>query len=131
MPANAVDLELMGVLETTMVTRERRPPRDLVRRARQAPRDGYFLGGTSQLVGVVDVGMARMLHVYPLPARRERADGVVEVIEYVPPRQPAAPPTIDHGRRIRGELREAVATRHRTASRCRPGSRPGRTRCST
>ena len=92
-PANAVDLELMGVLETTMVTRERRPPRDLVRRARQAPRDGYFLGGTSQLVGVVDVGMARMLHVYPLPARRERADGVVEVIEYVPPAQPAAPPT--------------------------------------
>ena len=37
-PANAVDLELMGVLETTLVTRERRPPRDLVRRARQAPK---------------------------------------------------------------------------------------------
>ncbi|WP_344803853.1 DUF4011 domain-containing protein [Microlunatus ginsengisoli] len=91
-PANAVDLELMGVLETTMVTRERRPPRDLVRRARQAPRDHYFLGGTSELLGVVDIGMARMLHVYPLPARRERADGVVEVIEYVPPAQPSTPP---------------------------------------
>ena len=83
-PANAVDLELMGVLETTLVTRERRPPRDLVRRARQAPRDAYFLGGAAELLGVVDVGMARMLRVYPLPARRERADGVVEVIEYVP-----------------------------------------------
>ncbi len=87
-PANAVDLELMGVLETTLVTRERRPPRDLVRRARQAPRDAYFLGGAADLLGVVDVGMARMLRVYPLPARRERADGVVEVIEYVPPTQP-------------------------------------------
>ena len=83
-PANAVDLELMGVLETTLVTRERRPPRDLVRRARQAPRDAYFLGGAAELLGVVDIGMARMLRVYPLPARRERADGVVEVIEYVP-----------------------------------------------
>ena len=89
-PANAVDLELMGVLETTLVTRERRPPRDLVRRARQAPRDAYFLGGAAELLGVVDIGMARMLRVYPLPARRERADGVVEVIEYVPAPQPPA-----------------------------------------
>lgn len=87
-PANAVDLELMGVLETTLVTRERRPPRDLVRRARQAPKDGYFLGGSADLLGVVDVGMARMLHVYPLPAQQRRPDGVVEVVEYVP----AAPP---------------------------------------
>ncbi len=92
-PANSVDLELMGVVETTMVTRERQPPRDLVRRARQAPRDGFFTGGTGDLVGVVDVGMARMLHVYPLPARRERSDGVVEVIEYVPPSQPATAPS--------------------------------------
>ncbi|HEY5981419.1 MAG TPA: DUF4011 domain-containing protein, partial [Microlunatus sp.] len=91
-PANAVDLELMGVLETTLVTRERRPPRDLVRRARQAPRDAYFLGGTAELLGVVDVGMARMLRVYPLPARRERTDGVVEVVEYVPPAPPSASP---------------------------------------
>ncbi|HEU4546829.1 MAG TPA: DUF4011 domain-containing protein, partial [Microlunatus sp.] len=96
-PANAVDLELMGVLETTLVTRERRPPRDLVRRARQAPRDAYFLGGTAELLGVVDVGMARMLRVYPLPARRERADGVVEVIEYVPPAQPTPPASAGGG----------------------------------
>ncbi len=89
-PANAVDLNLMGVLETTMVTRERRPPRDLVRRARQAPKDEFFLGGAAQLLGVVDVAMARMLQVYPLPARRTRADGVVEVIEYVAPNAPAA-----------------------------------------
>ena len=91
-PANAVDLNLMSVLETTMVTRERRPPRDLVRRAGQSPKDAYFLGGAAQLLGVVDVAMARMLQVYPLPARRVRSDGVVEVIEYAPPRlSPAAP----------------------------------------
>ncbi len=110
-PANAVDLELMGVLETTMVTRERRPPRDLVRRARQAPRDSYFLGGTADLVGVVDIGMARMLHVYPLPARRERVDGVVEIIEYVPPSQPAAPPSVATG------AQEQALTSQRTVAK--------------
>ena len=83
--ANAVDLGLMGVVETTMVTRERRPPKDLFRRASQAPKDGYFLGGSSELVGVVDVGMARLMRVLPVPARRVRADGVVELVEYTPP----------------------------------------------
>ena len=111
-PANAVDLELMGVLETTLVTRERRPPRDLVRRARQAPRDAYFLGGTAELLGVVDIGMARMLRVYPLPARRERPDGAVEVVEYVPavevaippgPSAPAGSPTASRSARSPGE----------------------------
>ncbi|HET9944187.1 MAG TPA: DUF4011 domain-containing protein, partial [Actinomycetes bacterium] len=82
--ANAVDLGLMGVVETTMVTRERRPPKDLFRRASQAPKDGYFLGGASELVGVVDVGMARLMRVLPVPARRVRADGAVEVVEYTP-----------------------------------------------
>ncbi len=82
--ANAVDLRLMGVVETTMVTRERRPPKDLFRRAAQAPLDGYFLGGSSDLLGVVDVGMARLMRVLPLPARRVRGDGVVEVVEYQP-----------------------------------------------
>ncbi len=90
--ANAVDLGLLGVVETTMVTRERRPPRDLFRRASQAPRDAYFLGGSSELVGVVDVGMARMMRVLPLPARRVRADGVVEVVEYRPPAPAGADP---------------------------------------
>ncbi|MEO9151467.1 MAG: DUF4011 domain-containing protein, partial [Lapillicoccus sp.] len=83
--ANAVDLERMGVVETTMVTRERRPPKDLFRRASQAPRDTYFLGRTSELVGVVDIGMARLQRILPVPARRVRDDGVVEVVEYHPP----------------------------------------------
>ncbi|MEO7236528.1 MAG: DUF4011 domain-containing protein, partial [Lapillicoccus sp.] len=82
--ANAVDLRFMGVVETTMVTRERRPPKDLFRRAAQAPLDGYFLGGSSDLLGVVDVGMARLMRVLPLPARRVSADGVVEIVEYQP-----------------------------------------------
>ena len=84
--ANAVDLTLMGVVESTLLTRERRPPKDVFRRARQAPLDGYFLGGTSELVGTVDLAMARMLNVLPVPARHVRADGVVEVVEYRPTR---------------------------------------------
>ncbi|GAA1899540.1 DUF3320 domain-containing protein [Lapillicoccus jejuensis] len=90
--ANAVDLRRMGVLETTLLTRERKPPRDLFRRATQAPRDAYFTGGSSDLVGVVDVGMARLLRLLPVPARQVRADGVVEVVEYIPPDPYAAPP---------------------------------------
>ncbi|WP_295696391.1 DUF3320 domain-containing protein [Lapillicoccus sp.] len=83
--ANAVDLERMGVVETTMVTRERRPPKDLFRRASQAPRDTYFQGRTGELVGVVDVGTARLTRILPVPARRVRDDGVVEIVEYHPP----------------------------------------------
>ena len=41
----------MGVVETTMVTRKRRPPKDLFRRAGQAPKDGYFVGGSSSWSG--------------------------------------------------------------------------------
>ena len=125
--ANAVDLGLMGVVETTMVTRERRPPRDLFRRASQAPKDGYFLGGTAELVGVVDVGMARLMRVLPVPARRVRADGVVELVEYTP-----ADPLGRGGRR-----RPAYRSRRPDPTHARgdpthhPGSRRGRTRCST
>jgi len=90
--ANAVDLGLLGVVETTMVTRDRRPPRDLFRRATQAPLDAYFLGGSSELLGVVDVGTARMMRVLPLPARRVRPDGVVEVVEYHPATQEVSGP---------------------------------------
>ena len=82
--SNAVDLRRMGVVETTMVTRERRPPKDLFRRATQAPLDSFFLQRGSDLVGVVDIGMARLLRILPVPARRVRDDGVVEVVEYVP-----------------------------------------------
>ncbi len=80
--ANAVDLKAMGVLETTLLTRERRPPKDLFRRAAQAPLDGYFRGGTADLVGVVDVAMTRMMRVRPMPVSRLRADGVTEIVEY-------------------------------------------------
>ncbi|HYY09339.1 MAG TPA: DUF4011 domain-containing protein, partial [Kineosporiaceae bacterium] len=88
---NAVDLGLMGVLETTLLTRERRPPKDLFRRATQAPLDRYFRGGTAELLGVVDVAMARMLRVMPLPARHLRSDGVTEIVEYRPPAVESAP----------------------------------------
>lgn len=82
---NAVGLGLMGVVETTMLTQERHPPRDLFRRASQAPLDTYLHGDPAALVGVVDVYLARLMRVFPMPARRTREDGVVEVIEYRPP----------------------------------------------
>jgi len=91
---NAVGLGLMGVVETTMLTQERRPPRDLFRRAAQAPLDSYLAGDPAALVGVVDVHLARLMRVYPVPARRERADGVVEVVEYRPAAEVAA---LDNG----------------------------------
>ena len=85
---NAVGLGLMGVVETTMLTQERRPPSDLFRRASQAPRDTYLHGDPAALIGVVDVYLARLMRVFPMPARRIREDGVVEVIEYRPPTAP-------------------------------------------
>ncbi len=82
---NAVDLELLGVLEATALTRERRPPSDLFRRACQLPKDSYFRGNVADLVGVVDIAQSRLVGTLPLPARRLRADGVVEVVDYQPP----------------------------------------------
>ncbi len=83
--ANAVDLDLMGVVETTMITRERRPPKDLFERAGNAVRDHWFTGRSHELIAVVDVAMARMLRIHPLPSRRVREDGVVEIVEWSPP----------------------------------------------
>ncbi|MFV0458486.1 MAG: DUF4011 domain-containing protein [Actinomycetales bacterium] len=85
---NAVDLELVGVLETTLLTRERRPPRAVFRRATQHPLDTYLRTGAADLIAVVDVAMTRTLGLLPLPARHTRRDGVVEVVEYHPPALP-------------------------------------------
>ncbi|MGD7705172.1 DUF4011 domain-containing protein [Microlunatus sp. Y2014] len=90
---NAVDLGLVGVVETTFVTAERTPDRDVARRARQAPIDTWLRGRSSDLVGVVDVAEARLMKVLPVPARQVRPDGVVEVVEYRPAEPaPAAAP---------------------------------------
>ncbi|MDQ2782485.1 MAG: DUF4011 domain-containing protein, partial [Actinomycetota bacterium] len=100
--ANAVDLRRMGVLETVLATqltrqlatRQHRPSRDLFRRATQSPRDTYFLRGSDELLGVVDIEMARLMRILPMPARRVRDDGVVELVEYQPagPRQDPVTP---------------------------------------
>lgn len=79
---NAVDLTLIGVIETTLLTRERRPARQAVANARRAPLDHYFQVATAELVGVVDVAMCRTVGVLPMPVRQQRADGVVEIVEY-------------------------------------------------
>ncbi|MFZ1288345.1 MAG: DUF4011 domain-containing protein, partial [Candidatus Phosphoribacter sp.] len=117
---NAVGLGLMGVLETTMLTRERHPPRDLFRRITQAPKDAYFVGDPGALVGVVDVHMARLMRVLPVAARRVRDDGVVEVVEYRPPAD-APPPALGmppHG--IRGPEHSSLTTAAAPAAPDRP-----------
>ena len=62
---NAVDLELLGVLEATALTRERRPPSDIFRRACQLPKDAYFRGNVADLVGVVDIAQSRLFGTLP------------------------------------------------------------------
>ena len=82
---NAVDLDLMGVCETTLLTREKRAPKDVFRRSQQVLKDSYFTTSTQELVAVVDVAQSRLMGVLPVPARRQRPDGVVEVVEYQAP----------------------------------------------
>lgn len=79
---NAVDLALMGVIESTHVTAEHRRVTDVARRARQSPVESWLRNRSEDLTGVVDVAEARLMGVLPLPARRTRDDGVVEIIEY-------------------------------------------------
>ena len=54
--ANAVDLGLMGVVETTMVTRERRPAEGPVPPSRPGAQGRVLRRRLVELVGVVDVG---------------------------------------------------------------------------
>ncbi len=90
---NAVDLGLMGVVESTYVTAEHTPVRDVARRARQAPVDSWLRNRAADLLGVVDVAEARLMGVLPLPARRTRPDGVVEIVEYRAAERAGSPDT--------------------------------------
>ncbi len=121
---NAVDLELLGVLEATALTRERRPPNDLFRRACQLPKDAYFRGNVADLVG-------RRGH-RPVAPRRHAAAAGATAARGRRRRDRRLPAAVDHAR---GRL--ARQGRHRDAARrLRPlrhhlGSGRGSTRCWT
>ncbi|NQX25924.1 DUF4011 domain-containing protein [Microbacteriaceae bacterium VKM Ac-2854] len=78
---NYVDLELIRVLETTMLTDESEHE---LAELQRAPREKYLRGDLAQVVGVTDVYQARRSRILPLPARTVAPDGSVTVVEYTP-----------------------------------------------
>ncbi|SDE70214.1 Part of AAA domain-containing protein [Blastococcus fimeti] len=78
---NLVDLGLIGLIETTMLTGgEEVIAADLHRR----PYTRWLTGDLDQVLGVVDIHRARQDSILPLPARTRDADGTVHVVEYRP-----------------------------------------------
>jgi hypothetical protein len=92
---NLVDLGLIGLVETTVLTSTGEPGADLHRPAYA----GWLTGELDRILGVTDVHRARRDGILPLPARARDASGVLQVVEYrpaehsAPPRPQSAPPT--------------------------------------
>ena len=112
---NLVDLGLIGLVETTLLTSMGEPGADLHRPAYTA----WLTGELDRILGVTDVHRARKDGIFPLPARARDEDGVLQVVEYRPraQRATAIEPGAD-GARAAGPRR-------------RRGCSSGRTRCST
>ncbi|WP_138758541.1 DUF3320 domain-containing protein [Modestobacter altitudinis] len=79
---NLVDLGLVRLVETTMLT-TRAEPADFDELHRP-PYATWLTGELDRVIGVVDVYRARRDGVLPLPARTRDADGTVQVVEYRP-----------------------------------------------
>src|SRR5687768_12344838 len=77
---NLVDLGLIGLVETTLLTSMGEPGADLHRPVYT----GWLTGGLDHLLGVTDVHRARKDGIFPLPARARDEDGVLQVVEYRP-----------------------------------------------
>jgi hypothetical protein len=78
---NRIDLGHMRLVETTMLTVRDEP--FSVDALHRQPYTTWLSRGTDKIVAVVDVRVARISGINPLPARRVTADGV-QVVEYVP-----------------------------------------------
>ena len=112
---NLVDLGLIGLVETTLLTRRGEPDADLHRAAYA----GWLTGELDRILGVTDVHRARRDGIVPLPARARDAGGVLQVVEYRP---------AEHSAPARPSRRRP---RRRPGRRPRRGCSSGRTRCST
>ena len=78
---NLVDLGLIGLIETTMLTGGGDiDAADLHRR----PYAKWLTGDLDRVLGVVDIHRARQDSILPLPARTRDPDGTVHVVEYRP-----------------------------------------------
>src|SRR4051794_13314944 len=77
---NLVDLGLIGLVETTLLTGAGEPGADLHRPAYT----DWLTGDLDRVLGVTDVHVARRDGILPLPARARDADGVLQIVEYRP-----------------------------------------------
>src|SRR3954453_1971463 len=77
---NLVDLGLIGLVETTLLTSMGEPGADLHRPAYT----GWLTGELDRIVGVPDVHRARRDGIVPLPARARDETGVLRIVEYRP-----------------------------------------------
>src|SRR5829696_8302642 len=77
---NLVDLGLIGLVETTLLTSMGERGADLHRPAYT----GWLTGELDKILGVTDVHRARRDGIFPLPARARDAAGVLQVVEYRP-----------------------------------------------
>ncbi len=75
---NLVDLGLVGLVETTVLTSGAEPGADLHRPAYT----GWLAGPLDRVLGVTDVHRARGDGILPLPARARDPEGVLHVVEY-------------------------------------------------
>src|SRR4051812_19466982 len=88
---NLVDLGLLGLVETTLLTGAGEPGAAL-------PRPAYtdwLTGDLDRVLGVTDVHVARRDGILPLPARARDADGVLQIVEYRPTEHRHAAPAAE------------------------------------
>ncbi|HEV7727474.1 MAG TPA: DUF4011 domain-containing protein [Modestobacter sp.] len=106
---NLIDLGLIRLVETTMLTTRAEPAGfDQLHRP---PYAGWLTGSLDRVIGVTDVYRARRDGVLPLPARTRDADGNVQVLEYRPAVHSAPARTTDAGTTPPGTPREAAPPR--------------------
>jgi hypothetical protein len=79
---NQVDLDRMGVIETTALTEQAEPITFAA--ASRSPRIQHLVGRPQHILGITDVIEARLARIFPLPARTTAADGTVTVTRYSP-----------------------------------------------
>ena len=79
---NLVDLGLIGVVETTLLTEQETPA--TFADAQRFPVTNWTSGEVDKILGITDVVAAREAHIFPIPARSSNEDGSVTVVEYRP-----------------------------------------------
>ncbi|WP_299959137.1 DUF4011 domain-containing protein [uncultured Modestobacter sp.] len=106
---NLVDLGLIRLVETTMLTTRSEPVGfDELHRP---PYAAWLTGELDRVIGVVDVYRARRDGVLPLPARTRSADGTVQVVEYRPAVHSSPARPADSGTAAPLDAREAAPPR--------------------